>query len=241
MSEPIDEHQRELESIRDRYARRKHVKKADQYSYLRPENYLLVQERQRAILRLFATKDINAFSTLRLVEVGCGSGGNLLECLQIGFSPENLTGIELLSERLRLAADRLPSKVKLICGDATHAPIAPASQDVVFQSVVFSSILDDNMQISLANVMWQWTKPGGVVLWYDFVYNNPRNRDVRGVPLRRVQALFPESRISCRRVTLAPPIARRVAALKPQLYPLFNAMPWLRTHIVCLIEKGLGG
>jgi hypothetical protein len=104
--------------------------------------------------------------------------------------------------------------------------------------VVFSSILDDNVQASLANVMWQWTKPGGAVLWYDFVYNNPSNPDVRGVPLERVRSLFPEGRISFRRVTLAPPIARRVVALQPLLYTLFNSVPWLRTHIVCLIVKG---
>ena len=28
--------------------------------------------------------------------------------------------------------------------------------------------------------------PGGGVLWYDFTVNNPRNPDVRGVPMKRV-------------------------------------------------------
>jgi SAM-dependent methyltransferase len=235
------EHQRELESIRDRYARRKQTMHADQYSYLRPENYLLVQERQRAMLRLLAAKNINALPMLRLTEVGCGSGGNLIECLQLGFSPENLVGIELLPERLRLAADRLPAKVRLVCGDATHTRIAPASQDIVFQSVVFSSILDNDVQVSLAKEMWYWTKPGGAVLWYDFIYNNPNNPDVRGVPLARVRSLFPEGCMSFRRVTLAPPIARRVVKVQPLLYTLFNCVPWLRTHVVCLIVKDSAG
>ena len=85
--------------------------------------------------------------------------------------------------------------------------------------------------------MWSWLRPGGAVLWYDFTYNNPRNPDVRGVPLRRVQALFPQGRITARRVTLAPPLARVLVRVHPALYGLFNSVPWLRTHILCWIEK----
>ena len=85
--------------------------------------------------------------------------------------------------------------------------------------------------------MWSWLRPGGAVLWYDFTYNNPRNPDVRGVPLRRVQALFPQAHITARRVTLAPPLARAVVRVHPALYGLFNSLPWLRTHILCWIEK----
>ena len=48
---------------------------------------------------------------------------------------------------------------------------------------VFPSILDDSFQQKLADRMWALTKPGGGILWYDFIYNNPRNPDVRGVPL----------------------------------------------------------
>ena len=65
----------------------------------------------------------------------------------------------------------------------------------------------------------------------------PRNPDVRGVPLRRVQALFPQGRITARRVTLAPPLARVLVRVHPALYGLFNSVPWLRTHILCWIEK----
>jgi hypothetical protein len=80
-------------------------------------------------------------------------------------------------------------------------------------------------------------KPGGGVLWYDFTVDNPRNRDVRGVPLRRVQALFPQARVQAQRVTLAPPIARAVSRLHPSLYTVFNALPPLRTHLLCWIAK----
>ena len=75
------------------------------------------------------------------------------------------------------------------------------------------------------------------MLWYDFTVDNPRNADVRGVPLKRVRALFPHGQIHAQRITLAPPIARRVTALHPSLYTLFNAVPLLRTHVLAWIAK----
>jgi len=85
--------------------------------------------------------------------------------------------------------------------------------------------------------MWRWTKPGGGVLWYDFTVDNPRNPDVRGMPLKRVRALFPEAVIDSHRVTLAPPIARTVSRWHPALYTLFNALPMLRTHALAWLAK----
>jgi hypothetical protein len=109
--------------------------------------------------------------------------------------------------------------------------------DIVYVSLVFSSLLDRRFQIKLASRMWQWLKPGGGVLWYDFIYDNPRNPDVRGVPIARIRQLFPGSELSVSRLTLAPPIARRVTRLNPGLYTLFNVLPWLRTHVLCWIRK----
>ena len=85
--------------------------------------------------------------------------------------------------------------------------------------------------------MWALVKPGGGVLWYDFVYNNPRNPDVRGVPLKHIRELFPRGKIYSWRITLAPPISRRVTRLHPALYAVFNLFPILRTHVLCWIQK----
>jgi len=74
------------------------------------------------------------------------------------------------------------------------------------------------------------------VLWYDFTVDNPRNPDVRGVPLARLRALFPQGQLRQRRVTLAPPLARAVTKVHPALYTVFNALPWLRTHVLAWIE-----
>jgi SAM-dependent methyltransferase len=229
----MPEHQRELQQVAERYARRQ---VGDRYALTQPDVWQLVQERQRALLQGLGARQLVP-AELRLVEVGCGAGGNLLELLRMGFRPEHLTGCELLPERLAAARAVLPHDLRLVAGDAAALDIAPASQDLVLQATVFSSLLDDGVQQHLADAMWRWLKPGGSVLWYDFTMDNPSNPDVRGVPLSRVRALFPEGHISSQRITLAPPIARRVCALHPALYIVFNAVPWLRTHRLAWITK----
>jgi SAM-dependent methyltransferase len=224
----------ETDAVVQRYARRA---VDDRYSLLRPEVWQMVQERQRAMLQLLAAQGLNDVAALRAVEVGCGAGGNLLELLRAGFAPEHLTGIELLDERFAAARRVLPPAVTLLQGDASVAPVAPGSVDIVLQSTVFTSLLDRAFQQQLADAMWSWLRPGGGVLWYDFTVNNPRNPDVRGVPLSRVRELFPHGRITARRLTLAPPLARAACRVHPALYGALNLLPLLRTHVLAWIQK----
>ena len=225
----------EAQSVRERYARR--APHDPRYSLLNPAALLALQERQRAMLALFKRLGWSDLSQLRLHEVGSGTGSNLVELLLMGFAPENLSGVELLPERHAAGRERLPAAVQLAQGDALALTPPVASVDIVLQSTVFSSLLDDAFQHRLADAMWAAVKPGGGVLWYDFTFNNPRNPDVRGVPLARVRALFPHGPVQARRTTLAPPIARAVTRLHPSLYTLFNTVPLLRTHLLCWIAK----
>lgn len=225
----------EAQSVRERYARR--PAQDARYSLMNPAALAAMQERQRAMLGIFKRIGWTDLSQRSLLEVGCGTGSNLVECVLMGFTPADLMGIELLPQRHALARERLPAALRLLQGDATAAGIEAASFDIVLQSTVFSSLLDDAFQQRLADTMWAAVKPGGGVLWYDFTVDNPRNRDVRGVPVRRVRALFPQGRVQVRRITLAPPLARAATRLHPALYTLFNALPLLRTHVLCWIAK----
>lgn len=224
----------EPRSVAERYARRAAT---DRYSPLRPEVDRLLQQRRRALLVLLARAGIRQVDALRLVEVGCGSGGNLLELLHLGFAPGHLQGIELLPERFEQARARLPATLHLHLGDAVTAPVAPHSQDLVLQSTVFSSLLDDAFQQQLADTMWRWLRPGGAVVWYDFTVDNPRNPDVRGVPLARIRQLFPQGQVTARRVTLAPPLARAACRVHPWLHDALNLLPLLRTHVLAWVAK----
>ncbi|WP_206069960.1 methyltransferase domain-containing protein [Knoellia koreensis] len=224
----------ELDHIRERYERRKTLA-PDLYSFTRPEVLRGVQSVDRATMSLLVGAGLTDLAGLRLLEVGCGTGGNLLRFLRWGFRPENLVGNDLLADRVEQARRVLPRDVTLTAGDARDLDDG-GPFDIVYQSTVLSSILDDEVQRSVADRMWQLTRPGGVVLSYDFVFDNPRNPDVRKVPVSRLRQLFPEGMVTTRRVTLAPPIARRAARLGPAFSAL-EALPFLRTHVVALISK----
>jgi len=230
----------EVEEIQKRYARREEQKSHNAWSPLLPYNLFIWQERERALASLLrghlAGRDIE---TLSCMEVGCGTGGNLLQLIKLGFLPEKLTGNELLEDRVNDCIHRLPERVKILAGDALQLDVVPESLDIVYQSTVFSSILDDDFQAKLADKMWSWVKPGGGILWYDFIYNNPNNRDVRGIPVKRMRALFPDGKHDIRKITLAPPIGRRLGRTLPFLLPFAGSLSPLRSHILCWIEKPL--
>jgi SAM-dependent methyltransferase len=228
--------QDEIDKIAERYERRKAVV-GSKYARFNPEVIAGTQERQRALVSLLKSQGIADLGGLGVLEIGCGSGSNLQELLLLGAKPENLVGNELLPDRAEQARHVLPQAVRLFPGDASKLPFDQASFDVVYQSTVFSSILDDSLQCRIADAMWRWVRPGGGVLWYDFTFNNPSNPDVRGVPLLRIRQLFPNGEFQFRRVTLAPPISRPVCRIHPLLYPAFNALPFLRTHLLCWIAK----
>lgn len=227
----------EINSIHERYDKRKYLVESSRYDPLNPSVYLSEQEKERAFIKWIKYANIAPVNRLKVLEIGCGSGTNLLQLLRLGFIAENLVGNELIDERAHAARERLPDKTKIIVGDASNLDYPGNSFDVVLQSTVFSSVLDRDFQQKLADHMWYLTKPGGGVLWYDLIYNNPWNQDVKGVPIRRVRELFSGGEMRAWRLTLAPPISRLVTEVHPSLYSLFNLFPFLRTHVLCWICK----
>jgi SAM-dependent methyltransferase len=233
MNEPAT---KELESIVERYERRKH-RDTTASDLLSISAYLSYQERNRVLVRWIREYGLAPVESRTLIEVGCGTGNNLLDFLRLGFRPENMLGNDLLADRVQLARRMLPQGLRVLEGNALELDIPKESFDIVFQATVFTSILDLQLQQALADRMWAWLRPGGGILWYDFVYDNPRNSDVKGVPLSRIRELFPDGRVSYRRVTLAPPISRLVTRISPALYSVFNMIAPLRTHVLCWIER----
>ena len=86
--------------------------------------------------------------------------------------------------------------------------------------------------------MWRVVKPGGVILWFDFRINNPRNKNVRGISSKEIYSLFPDCSIRrLRRVTLAPPLARRIVPVSWIAASCLEKIPFLRTHYLGIIRK----
>jgi SAM-dependent methyltransferase len=222
----------EAHAVIERYQRRHR-----QYSPLDPAVYQSRQELERALIKWLKYLGVTSAGHLRAFEIGCGSGGVLLQLLRLGFQPQNIAGNELQPELVERARATLPAATHIYAGDAADLTLPDGEFDVVIQSLVLSSILDDSFQQALARRMWDLAKPGGGVLSYDFDYNNPANPDVCAVTFKRIRQLFPHGHVTSWRLTLAPPLSRAVTRIHPAAYTFLNVVPFLRTHLLCWIAK----
>ena len=109
----------ELDQIRERYLRRDHSDRyAALYSPLRPDQYMTEQEKERIFLSILSRFDWAAIKTMKVLDIGCGGGGNILQFLRWGFLPENIKGSELMPDHCAHARHRLPAAVEIIEGNA---------------------------------------------------------------------------------------------------------------------------
>jgi len=116
-------------------------------------------------------------------------------------------------------------------------PWEDACFQLVIASTVFSSILDARVRELLAREIVRVLTSGGVLLWYDFAFNNPRNPHVRRVSRDEIRMLFPDLAGPIQSVTLAPPLARAIAPRSWIVATVLQAMPLLRTHLLAVLEK----
>lgn len=226
----------EAERITAEYERRQRELPADFYSLTRPANLFFRHGQQRALLWALTRSGMVPLAERRVVEIGCGMGQWLGIFEDFGAQRQNMAAIELEQARGQKAIDRFPG-ADIRIGDASRLPWDDGQFDIVFQSMVFTSILDDAMKASVAREMLRVLRPGGVVIWYDFQFNNPNNPAVRKIRRPELERLFPGCRLALRRVTLAPPLARRIV---PHCWSLAAALEKLRllnTHYMGVIQR----
>lgn len=197
----------------------------------------MVEEREQRLLSLLARNGFPSLDSARILEVGCGTGSWLCSFARWGASPENICGVDLLPDRIAQARKFCPAGVQLQCQDATRLDFPDASFDLVLQSTVFTSILHSGLKQMLAGEMVRLARPGGLILWYDFLVNNPWNPDVRGVREAEIRTLFAGCRIYLERLTLAPPLGRRIAPISPPLYRAMSRIKLLCTHYLGIIFR----
>jgi SAM-dependent methyltransferase len=110
----------------------------DRYNFSKNDVFLAAQAVDRATMKALQKAEFTDLRRVRLLEIGCGGGGNLLRFLRWGFAPQNLVGNELLEERAQAAERILPRQTRILLGDARSLP--DDEFDVVYQSTVLSSI-----------------------------------------------------------------------------------------------------
>lgn len=243
----------EAGTLADRYARRAaDAALVARDSVLHPATAAMLAERQRTMWAMLGSLGWTAqtLARRRVLEVGCGDGGNLLDLVRGGCDPARLAGVELLGDRAAAARSRLPAGCAVIDGDLValapgvdgtvhHPALQPQGFDLVLLFTVLSSVLAQRDRQALADAAWRCLAPGGAVLVYDFVVDNPRNPDVRRVTPAELRRLWPQAtRVATRAVTLAPPLARRLGGATSWAYGLLAALPGLRLHrMVALVRE----
>lgn len=226
----------ELQRIKDVYNARISGGVISRYSLLRPGELFMAQARERALLQLMGRNGVVNVEGLKILEVGCGRGHRLLDWVRWGSRVPDLTGIDLMESLLHEARSNLPT-ARFVLAHAGNLPFRDASFDIVCQFTLFSSILAPEMRQAVATEMWRVLRPGGLVLWYDFRYPNPRNPDVRPVGKDEILGLFPGAVFRIRSTTLLPPLSRWLARHSALACEIASLLPVLRSHYAALLAK----
>ena len=230
----VDAGASEIQRIRAEYERRKREVPHDFYSWGRLSNCFHHTQLVRDAIAELTREKMFPLENRRVADIGCGSGRWLLEFAQ--WDASDLHGIDLDESQIRRAKERFPS-ADLHAGDARHLPWEDYSFDLVSQFTLFTSILNDTVKRQIAQEMLRVVKPDGVILWFDFRFDNPHNSSVSGIESDEIHSLFPDCAIRLRRVTLAPPLARLVVPISWIAASLLEKVPLLRTHNLGIIRK----
>ena len=200
-------------------------------------NQAILRERVHLLGKQLRKAGVGAPKFRTVLEVGCGDGSELAAFEGYGFSPNDLTGVDLLKNRID-EAKRLFPNYSFVCCNAEQIPFPDEAFDVVLVSTVFSSILDPKMLANVVSEMDRVLRPGGVVVIYEFRVSSPWNLNTQGVSPRRIVELFPQYKCSFWRTTVVPQVSRRLGILTNLLYRLLSSIPWLKTHYIGLLRKG---
>jgi ubiquinone/menaquinone biosynthesis C-methylase UbiE len=232
---PLDDITRLRREYEDRKRRFAH---SDVYSWFNTANLFNIQQRQRDLLAALKNEGLNDLSSLRILEMGCGGGGVLTEILSFGATPSNLYGVDLLSDRLCHAHQSLPVS-HFANANGQDLPFPAQSFDLVMQFTALSSILDPDLRQRICADMLRVLKPGGMILWYDF-WLNPTNHQTHGIRPAEIRQLFPDCRFHFQRITLAPPIARRLVPVSWLLCAFLEKLKIFNTHYLVAIRPVTG-
>jgi len=170
----------------------------------------------------------------QVLDVGCGGGGWLTRLASHGLPPENAHGVDLRADAIDRARSYVPS-ADVRVGNAAALPFPDESMDLVAQFTMLSSVEDSGVRTAIAREMSRVVRREGVIVSYDF-WIQQRNQNTRGITKRELMALFDGHDINVCSVTLAPPIARRVAPRSYHLAVALQAVPPLRTHRLAFIS-----
>jgi SAM-dependent methyltransferase len=225
----------EIERLKEEYRNREHrLVGSDVYSLFNQAYLYTIQQRQRNLIHGLKKHRLANLQNLSIFEMGCGGGGVLTEYLTLGALPENLFGIDLIFDRLRHGHHTLPGS-GIANADGQSLPFPAHSFDLVLQSTALSSILDGDIRRKVSMEMLRVLKPAGAIVSYDF-WLNPGNPQTHGIRPSEVRRLFPGCTYEFHKITLAPPLSRKLVPFSWELALLLERLLVFNTHYMVFIR-----
>ncbi len=118
------------------------------------DNYWWNQGRRRILCDLLY-KQINGRKNLKILDVGCGSGGTSTAFLQFG----QVTGTDFSSLALKFAKNR--GLTNVVKSSVTSIPFSSEKFDIITVLDVIEHVKEDNLVL---NEIWRMLKPNGIVV-----------------------------------------------------------------------------
>lgn len=206
------------------------------YSSFDVAHLLALHQRERMLMQALRAVAVNDLGAAEILDIGCGTGAELVRFVLRGARPAHCHGIDIDSGRVA-EARRLHPGLHVVNACVTQLPWADASFDLVSQFTTFSSILNSSARVAAAAEITRVLRPGGHLIWYDF-WLNPVNPRARGIRPREVRGLFPGFVGRFHRLTLAPPLARRIAPWSWMAAAVLQEFLPLQTHYLGVLSKG---
>jgi len=236
MAHEVLDLEEEVHRIRTVFEQRKEAHVSEWIPHFNLYGRYAYYERTAVLIHAWRKLKIKSLAGMQILDVGCGGGTLLRYLFDFGARPRSCFGIDVLEDTLRVARELSPN-VGFSLANAGRLPFADETFDIAFQSMVFTSVLDPKIKRAIASEILRVLRKRGRFVWYDFLYDNPQNKNVKGIGRREIGELLPGCTLRFWRLTLAPPVGRIVAAVSPFLFHLLSRAPFLCTHYLCIAEK----
>lgn len=171
---------------------------------------------------------------LRVLDVGCGGGEDLIAFAAAGFDPENLVGVDLLAATRPVLPDT--RQVSVTRADASALPFPARTFDTTLQSTMLSSVLDESVRRVIVSEMARVTRPGGYLISYEMRMGVRKNQNLSPLDEGTLRALFgPWGKLHLERMNLHLSIASRV----PRAAAVLQRIRALRSHCLVWVQTPL--
>lgn len=221
---------REAAAVRAEYARRESDPELARY-YARVAPAVARARRRRRARVLRELRALGDPTTLDVIDLGTGDGGDLAYLAANGFGRARLVGVDLRVETLKGG----PRVGALVAADAARLPFRDAAFDATLQTTMLSSVLDGEVRSAVTAEMARVTRPGGLILSFDLRRVSRSDRRLAAIDLPEIARLFASHGVVRTESQL---LDLRIASRAPTwLADLAERLPPLHSHQLAIVRR----